>query len=49
MKRSVYGKAGFEIVLDDDGWPAWLLSLQSPRLKPNLDPDWRLTGYGYEG
>lgn len=49
VKRSVYGKAGFEIVLDGDGWPAWLLSLQSPRLKPNLDPDWRLTGYGYEG
>ncbi len=26
VKRSVYGKAGFEVVLDGDGWPAWLLS-----------------------
>jgi len=49
VKRGIYGKAGFEIVLDEEGWPAWLLSLQSPRLKPNLDPDWRLTGYRYEG
>ena len=49
VKRSVYGKAGFEVILNADGWPAWLLSLQSPRLKPNLDPDWRLTGFGYEG
>jgi hypothetical protein len=49
VKRSVYGKAGFEMVVGEDGWPSWLLSLQSPRLKPNLDRDWRLTGYRYEG
>ncbi|UCH57942.1 MAG: hypothetical protein JSV18_03310 [Candidatus Bathyarchaeota archaeon] len=49
VKRSVYGKAGFEVVLGDDGAPDWLLSLQSPRLKPNLDREWRLTGFRYEG
>jgi hypothetical protein len=49
VKRSVYGKAGFEIVQGEDGYPAWLLSLQSPRLRPNLDADWGLTGFRYEG
>jgi hypothetical protein len=49
VKRSVYGKAGFEIVRGEDGYPAWLLSLQSPRLRPNLDREWGLTGFGYEG
>ena len=49
VKRSVYGKAGFEIVLDDEEYPSWLLSLQSSRLKPNLSEDWELQGYKYEG
>ncbi len=49
VKRSVYGKAGFEVIRGEDGYPAWLLSLQSPRLRPNLDRDWGLTGFGYEG
>ena len=49
VKRSVYGKAGFEIVRGEDGYPSWLLSLQSPRLRPNLDRDWGLTGFRYEG
>ena len=48
VKRSIYGKAGFEIVLDDEG-PAWLLSLQSTRLKPNVNENWELEGYKYEG
>jgi hypothetical protein len=49
VKRSIYGKAGFEIVLDEDETPAWLLSLQSTKLKPNVNEDWKLTGFKYEG
>jgi hypothetical protein len=49
IKRGIYGKSGFEIILDGDGYPSKLLSLQSPRLKPNLDQNWELTGYRYEG
>ena len=49
VKRSIYGKVGFEIVLDDDDTPAWLLSLQSSKLKPNVNENWELEGYRYEG
>jgi len=49
VKRSIYGKAGFEVVLDEDGYPSWLLSLQSDKLKPRLDEDWNLMGYSYGG
>ena len=49
VKRSIYGRAGFEIVLNDDESPAWLLSLQSARLKPRLNQSWELEAYQYEG
>ena len=49
VKRSIYGRAGFEVVMREDGYPGWLLSLQSGRLGPNLDEGWRLTGFRYEG
>lgn len=49
VKRSVHGKAGFEVVLDVDGYPSWLLPLQSDKLKPRLDEDWSLTGFSYGG
>ena len=49
VKRSIYGKAGFEIVLEEDETPSWLLSLQSDKLKPNVGADWSLTGFRYEG
>ena len=49
IKRSVYGKTGFEIVLEENDTPAWLLSLQSTKLKPNVNEDWELTGFKYEG
>ena len=50
VKRSIYGHTGWEIILEsEDGPPLWLLSLQSPKLKPNLDENWNLTGYSYEG
>jgi len=49
IKRSIYGKSGFEIVLQNDESPAWLLSLQSTKLKPNVSEDWTLTGFRYDG
>ena len=49
VKRSVFGKAGFEIVRDGGGLPAGLLSLESDRLRPELDEGWRLTGFSYGG
>ena len=49
VKRSVYGKTGFEIVLDEDDYPRQLLSLKSTELKPDIDEDWTLTGYTYKG
>lgn len=45
IKRSVYGKAGWEIVLDDEEYPAWLLSLQSDKFKPKLNDAWELEKY----
>lgn len=50
VKRSIYGCAGWEIILEkENGVVDWLLSLQSNKLKPSLDEDWELTGYKYEG
>jgi len=49
VKRSVYGSAGFEIVLDDQDYPRRLLSLQSTLLRPDIDEDWTHTGYTYKG
>ncbi len=49
VKRSIYGRAGFEIILNDDDSPAWLLSLQSTRLRPKLNAAWELEAYQYEG
>jgi len=49
VKRSIHGKAGFEIVLDGDGDPARLIPLQSDSLKPNVSEAWELTGFRYQG
>jgi len=49
VKRSIYGKAGFEVVLNEDETPARLISLQSDKLKPNVSEDWELTGFQYQG
>jgi hypothetical protein len=49
VKRSVHGKAGFEIILNEKKEPAKLLSLQSAKLKPDISEDWTLTGYTYQG
>lgn len=49
LKRSIYGKAGWEVVMNDKELPEWLLSLRSDKLKPNLTDAWELTGFAYEG
>jgi len=49
VKRSVHGKTGFEIIVDGDGYPSGLLSLQSSTLKPDIDENWELTGFTYKG
>jgi len=50
IKRSIYGKAGFEIVLDPyDYFPGRLIPLRSTSLKPNVNKNWELTGFQYEG
>jgi len=47
-KRSIYGNVGFEIVLDDtDALPAWLLPLDSTKLEPKLDENWKLIHFKY--
>jgi hypothetical protein len=55
VKRSIYGKCGFEIILESaNGAPSWLLSLQSTsdpgtKLEPELSENWELTGFKYNG
>lgn len=49
VKRSIYGKVGFEIVLDEDEKPYRLLPLQSNKLEPDINNDWELTNFKYEG
>jgi len=48
-KRSIYGKCGFEIVVDKDLAPERLLPLESTSLKPKLNDSWELTGFEYKG
>lgn len=49
VKRSIYGKTGFEIVLDEDEGPARMISLQGYKLKLNVSEDWEFTAFRYEG
>lgn len=49
IKRSIYGKAGFEVVLNADDAPSRLISLQSDKLKPEVNDLWELTGFEYNG
>jgi len=49
VKRSIYGRAGFEIVLRSDGSPSRLIPLRSESLKPRLDNSWNLIGFDYQG
>lgn len=47
VKRSIYGKAEFEIVKDDKGFPQRFIPLQSNKLIPDIDENWELTGFTY--
>lgn len=49
VKRSIFGKAGFEIEYDATGAPSWLLSVNSRNITPYIDEDWTLLGYKYLG
>lgn len=50
VKRSIYGNAGWELAeIDSQGYPQWLLSLRSEKLKPEVTKTWELKGYEYEG
>jgi len=48
-KRSIYGKCGFEIVVDKDLVPEKLLLIESTSLKPKLNDYWELTAFEYKG
>jgi hypothetical protein len=49
VKRSIYGRAGFEVVPGADGYPERLIPLQGDQLKPDVGADWALTGFTYQG
>lgn len=49
VKRSLFGKAGFEIVNREQKRPTGLLPLLSEKLKPRLNKDWELIGFKYKG
>jgi hypothetical protein len=49
VKRSIYGKVGFEVVKDDKGFPLRFIPLQSNKLIPDIDENWELTGFTYNG
>ena len=40
VKRSIFGKAGFEIEYASDGSPSWMLSIDSRKVTPNVDENW---------
>lgn len=49
IKRSIHGKAAFEIIRDKQEIPTKLLPLQSTQIKPEVDENWNLTGFTYKG
>ncbi len=50
VKRSIYGCAGWEMILESpNGTINWLLSVQSDKLKPKLNDDWEIESFKYEG
>jgi hypothetical protein len=49
VKRSIYGRSGFEIISDAKGTPDWLLSLESLKLEPHVKEEtWELLGFKYD-
>lgn len=50
IKRSVFGWSAHEILSDPrTGLPVKMLPLDSTKIRPDIDVNWRLTGYTYEG
>jgi len=54
IKTKIFGKAAFEIEFEHQGkpWasqPTRLIPLDSTQMKPNIDDNWNLTGFTYEG
>jgi len=49
LRRSIFGKAVWEIVLGTDNYPDWLLSLRSDDIEPKLTTNWDVEGYSYKG
>jgi phage portal protein BeeE len=49
INRSIHGKAAFEIIRNRHNTPTKLLSLNNTRIKPDIDENWTLTGYTYQG
>lgn len=52
IKRSIFGRCGWEIIMDNEGdagkYPNWLLSLRSEKLKPKQNKKtWELKGFTY--
>lgn len=47
VKRSIFGKAGFEI-LRRGRQPTELIPLNSPKITPKINPNWSLAGYTYD-
>lgn len=47
-KRDIYGRAAFEIVEDEDGFPAQLIELKSRHIEPIQDDNFRIIGYEYD-
>jgi len=47
IKFKIFGKTGFEIVPDNQGFPRRLIPLRSDELHPNLNEDWELEKFDY--
>lgn len=47
IKFKIFGKTGFEIVLNNDGSPRRLIPLRSEELAPKLNKDWDLEKFEY--
>jgi hypothetical protein len=49
VKKPIFGNAAFEIISDGKKNPQWLLSLKSTSIKPDLDANWQLKSFKYDG
>ena len=49
IKRSIHGRAAYEIIKDSQGLRKWRIPLQSTQITPDLDEAWNLIGYTYQG